>query len=461
MKQQSYIAGLDVGSSSVTLAVRLVDERGGGSDQVFYAMSPSRGVTGNVVSNGYDVQGVIRNVCAQAERKLGFRIETVNLTLTGGRVKCAPYAARLKCEGKEANSNFTIISEADLQQIENKIIQYALSNTQVVFDREPVRYLADNREIRGSKVGTYAEEFGCDYNLFIAEKEYRDKLLRAVRNSGLEIASICLGARATAMSILNQEQRIRGVAVLDIGLERSELVVYENDRIQHYAWIAIGGAHVTRDIMERFGDRYEEAERRKLSEVNLVIRSADEGGDGGSIISSDEMTPDGSPTLGGVVKFRLHDLVEHVASALRSWGVAGLLSNNHGLLITGGGAVLPGCAEFMERSFHLDLIGIPLRVAYGAPATFELVSCDESQTVSSTMLLSSSIGLLHLAEQMGRIAVVKGSVPPVEQESVSENMPVEQELVEDNSFISKFFSRARSFLGGLVGSPEDEEFVDD
>ena len=60
------------------------------------------------------------------------------------------------------------------------------------------------------------------------------------------------------------EERMGGVAVVDIGAHTSNLVYYDGDSMLYAAGLPISGDHFTRDICELKALSFEEAERLKF-----------------------------------------------------------------------------------------------------------------------------------------------------------------------------------------------------
>jgi len=65
---------------------------------------------------------------------------------------------------------------------------------------------------------------------------------------------------AAAYACVHAEARARGAAVLDLGLQSTDLVIYDGDAMLLAASVPVWGDHLTRDIATIFKVTYEDAE---------------------------------------------------------------------------------------------------------------------------------------------------------------------------------------------------------
>ena len=137
------------------------------------------------------------------------------------------------------------------------------------------------------------------------------------------------------------------MALLDIGLHSSDLVVYDGDAIVHTASLPICTEHFTRDVSLGLIVSYEDAERLKiqygcailgLTSDNCLIE----------VPSLDGRRLRDAPRrmLNDVLEARAEELFFMVKNELRSIGIEGLFE---GIVLTGGGARLNGMCDMAER----------------------------------------------------------------------------------------------------------------
>jgi cell division protein FtsA len=85
-----------------------------------------------------------------------------------------------------------------------------------------------------------------------------------VTRVGLDINDIVLEQLAASQSVLSDDERDLGVALLDIGGGTSYIAVFWEGSIRHTAVIPVGGFYVTSDIATGFRTPLNEAEKIKI-----------------------------------------------------------------------------------------------------------------------------------------------------------------------------------------------------
>lgn len=440
------IAALDIGSTKITLAVCPVNDSCEKERVIYLGSVDSKGIANYTVSNQSDVVACIRSLVSRMERELEHTIDHVHVAYMGGRIECKPYQAKVGCKTVEDKSTNTIISEADLKRLEEESEKYLQGNTHLIFDKEPVQYLADGERITSSVVNTYARECACDYNLFIAEQRAHDRLRRAMENAGLAVDSMRLGVRGCVEATTDLRQRQQGIAVLDIGTTRSQLVVYMGDRIQHYAWLPVGGKHITDDIAQGRAIDHREAEIQKIQagrKLESCIDRIIEGNDDG-------MTENGMPSVEYIIYARILDFVNLIMQKFAEWNIGCRLGVN-GLLLTGGGACFDGMHTIFEKLMATKTVGPRMSVNLGISTIYKCKCITDTSDQAALLRGATAIGLVHAAEEMRQRAIDQGSAPrhrPQEVHVESQEPDHDQEA-EDTSLLGRFLGRIAKSIGGV------------
>jgi len=153
---------------------------------------------------------------------------------------------------------------------------------------------------------------------------------------------------AAAYACVHSEARARGVAVLDMGIQSTDLVIYDGDSMLLAASVPVWGDHLTRDIAMIFKVTYEDAECLKQEYgCALLGLTADS-----SLI--EVPSPEGRPSrearrseLNEILEARAEELFLYVRSELQRVGMERHLYE--GIILTGGGALLNGMCDMAER----------------------------------------------------------------------------------------------------------------
>ncbi|MCL5021701.1 MAG: cell division protein FtsA [Bacteroidetes bacterium] len=164
---------------------------------------------------------------------------------------------------------------------------------------------------------------------------------KCVERAGLKVEELVLQPLASSYSVLTDDEKEVGVALLDIGGGTTDLAVFEDRTIRHTAVIPIAGDHITTDIRKGLGILPEQAEELKVNHGYAMV----------SEVVDDE--PILIPGIGGrkpieinkkllaqIIQPRIEELLDIVAMEIKRSGYSRHLSA--GIVLTGGGALLKG-----------------------------------------------------------------------------------------------------------------------
>jgi cell division protein FtsA len=187
-------------------------------------------------------------------------------------------------------------------------------------------------------------------------------LTRAVLQTGLEIEDLVLAPCAAAEAVLSKRQKDLGVCLLDLGAGTTSLAVYEEGDLLHTAVLPIGSMHITNDIAIGLRSSIETAEKVKLQFGHCEPKAVDKAEE--IDLSKLDPSEDQSASRAYVVEIieaRLEEIFSMAAGELKKIQRDGKLPA--GIVLTGGGAKLPGVVEFSKKHLRLPtVLGHPQNV---------------------------------------------------------------------------------------------------
>jgi cell division protein FtsA len=159
-----------------------------------------------------------------------------------------------------------------------------------------------------------------------------------------------LNPLASSLSVLTEDEKELGVALVDIGAGTTDVAVYTNGAIRHTAVIPIAGDLITSDIAMALRTPTKDAEDIKVESGHAKQLLADPEtqvevpglGDRGPRMLSRQ-------ALAGVIEPRIEEIFTLVHQVLRDSGCEEVLSS--GIVLTGGSAIMPGMVELGEDIF--------------------------------------------------------------------------------------------------------------
>jgi cell division protein FtsA len=176
-------------------------------------------------------------------------------------------------------------------------------------------------------------------------------IVSAVHGAHLAVEESVFEAIAAGYAAVLPEDRARGAAIVDMGAQSTELAIYDGDSLLLATSIPIGGDHFTRDLARLFKVNYDFAEALKRQFGSAVTESVPEtalvelpSGDGRGVREASRRQ------LNEILEARAEQIFEHVYNEVLRVGMEEALLE--GVVLTGGGALLPEICDVAERIMH-------------------------------------------------------------------------------------------------------------
>lgn len=264
------------------------------------------------------------------------------------------------------------ISPRDVENAVNAAMQATPTPQRSFLHVEPLRYHIDDGEAVDNPVGQAGKMLAVEACVVTAPTEALNALKACARQAGVEVDELIAGPKASALSVLSEEEREQGALLIDLGAGTMGLAAFAGEGLVHCETIAVGGVRLTRDLALRLKTTFAAAER-----VKLHFGAVGEACDPREAVQAPKLGPDGrleaSTTLRGVIAEtltpRLYEMLLTARAHLNKAGFAGAAGPQRAVLV-GGGAMIPGV-----RDLAVEALGMPVRL--GRP--FELCGFDHGE----------------------------------------------------------------------------------
>src|SRR6185312_12491507 len=130
--------------------------------------------------------------------------------------------------------------------------------------RFPQHFVVDDHPGHRDPRGMLASNLEINVHLLTASIQEHNSLVGAVNQAHMAVEESVSEAFAASYAVALPENRREGIAVIVIGSESTEMVVYYGDAMQLATSVRICGDHFTRDLAQSLCIGYEDAERVKL-----------------------------------------------------------------------------------------------------------------------------------------------------------------------------------------------------
>jgi cell division protein FtsA len=351
MKHET-VCGLDIGTTK-TCAVVAVDGPNG-LEIVGVGEAPSLGMRKGVV---VDLDATIKSIEAateKAERMAGVHVGDVFVGITGDHIRSTNNRAVVATTSDDRE-----VSVADVRRVvdASKIIN--LPADRQIIHALPRFFTVDGQDGVEDPVGMAGGRLEVDTHIITGGSSFITNVLKCVHRAGLEAAGLVFEPLASSASTLYPEEKQVGVVLLDIGGGTTDIAVYSLGSAIFTATIPVGGNILTNDISLGLKTSLGEAEEVKKQfgagvaeggEQSFSVRGLD--GKTSKDVTTQQLKSIVVPRVLETLRMSKQKIVENVPRDL----VLGEV------VLTGGGALLPGIIPIAE-----DVFGLPTRV--GVPAT--------------------------------------------------------------------------------------------
>ncbi|MCK4574758.1 MAG: cell division protein FtsA, partial [candidate division Zixibacteria bacterium] len=218
----------------------------------------------------------------------------------------------------------------------------------------PQEYSVDDQSGVKDPTGMTGVRLEVEAHIVTASVTTARNIYRALERCNLDVDHIVLESLATSETLLNEGELDAGVIVVDIGGDITNLSIFYDGAIRHTAVISLGGRNVTNDIAIGLRTPVDQAETLKL---NCGAAMA-------SIVDAEEMISvpgaAGRPlrevsrnVLATIIEPRMEEILSLVIREIKKVGLSEMPTG--GVVLTGGGAMLPGTIELAEQIFDMPV----------------------------------------------------------------------------------------------------------
>lgn len=350
-----YAVGLDVGSSATRCVICLLED--GRIRLLGFGEADSRGWSKGRLSDQGAATDSIRMAVEEAERTAQVSIDAAVLGLGGSTV-----------EGSNSRGLYEFgrpreIDPGDLGYAVELASRVRIHEDRFLLQVIPQDFTVDGRAGYRNPKGATCSRLEANVHVITTAAHDHQSLVSAVHQAHLGVEETVFEPIAAAYASILQEDRCRGVALVDIGAQSTDMVVYDGEALLHAASLAVSADHFTRDVAFGFTVSYEDAESLKkeygcailglTSDSSLIEVPSAEGR------SAREAT---RRQLNEILEARAEELFLYVRNELAKVGMEQQLLE--GIVLTGGGALLNGMCDMAERVINCQARnGLPIGIA--------------------------------------------------------------------------------------------------
>jgi cell division protein FtsA len=350
------IVGLDVGTTTVCAVIGQYNENNV-LEITGVGTHPSSGLRRGVVVN---IEATVKSIVSAveaAEMMSGREVQDVYTGIAGAHIEGINSRGVVAVTGKDKE-----ITKEDVDRVIDAAKAIVVPMDRAIMHVIPQEFVVDEQGGIKNPIGMIGVRLEAEVHIITGSVSSAQNILKSVNRAGLRVNEIILESLAASKAILSQDEKDLGVLLIDLGGGTSNIILFLEGSPYHTNIISIGGAQVTSDLSIILKTPLDSAEKIKKQHGCCYMDGAYE---------DEEVN---IPGVGGrppqkisrkrivqIIQPRMAEIFSIIKEETDKKGYFNRLGG--GVVLTGGGALLPGTAELAAEVFNLPArIGVPRRM---------------------------------------------------------------------------------------------------
>ncbi|RXJ60242.1 cell division protein FtsA [Candidatus Marinarcus aquaticus] len=344
------ILAIDIGSSSIT-AVIAQNDLNNKINILGAKVEESEGINKGLITNIEVASEAIKEAVKSVDEGTASKIDSTYVSISAAYTK-----------GVRSSGSVNVPNGQITQTEINQVLQMALYNATIVPEYDvvhvlPIYYKVDDSQLIDNPLNMNGARLEVAVYIVTAKKTALTNIKSALKSSNLEIKNFVLSGYASAIAVLNEEQKRFGAAILDIGGSTTDIVCFKGKSIVYNDFLPVGSMNITNDLSIMLRTPPNAAETIKMKYANLHSGSASGHEDESTIkkikipIIGDEQNTKEMPldSVQTIIHARVEEILVLAKERIKKSGISDSLGA--GIVITGGMSQLPGIKELAELIF--------------------------------------------------------------------------------------------------------------
>jgi cell division protein FtsA len=359
--KSTILAALDIGSTKICCLIAELQpqkQRGVVDPKqlvkvIGFGQTLSRGVRGGAIVDVNEAECAVRLAVDAAERMASVAIDSVYVSVSGGRPHSQSYSGRVRTQTG-------VVTPRDLENAVSAALVNVSVGNRSVLHLAPVSHGLDSVGNIAKPLGLHGEELHAELAVTTIDPAYLRNLELVVERSHLHAAGFVIAPYAAAKSALTTDELELGSLVVDLGGAMTTIGLFANGKLVAADSVPLGGMHVTNDVAQGLSTTIAHAERMKTLFGTVLPNGHSER----DMLAVPLLGERGVDTVHKVPKSyltnilapRLEEIFELVAAKISGRGFASLAAGR--VVLTGGGSQLTGV-----RDLATSILGRQVRLA--------------------------------------------------------------------------------------------------
>ena len=388
MQDVEIITSVDIGTTKIGC---FIAELSGDSIRIIgVGSSQSDGLKYGVVVDVDKTVRSIQSAVKKAEDMADLDVDSVFVGIAGDHIRSINGRGVVAVSGENSE-----VTSDDVRRVIDAAKAVALPIDREIIHILPQEFMVDDMKGIRDPVGMKGVRLEAEVHIVTGAIASAQNIHRCIEKAGYNVADIVLEPLASSYSVLNEDQKELGCIIIDIGGGTSDIAMFYEGCIRHTSVVALGGKNVTNDLAIVLRTPLDAAEKLKIEHGRVLHSEAD--GHAYVTVTDVNHVSDrkiSKNLLVDIIQPRMAEILSLAFEEIKKSDYINLMTT--GLVLTGGGSLLPGTVELAE-----DIFSMPVRL--GVPQGFTGMIEEAGNPQSATGVGLIIYGKKHMHELDGHM----------------------------------------------------------
>ncbi|MCL2880453.1 MAG: cell division protein FtsA [Treponema sp.] len=356
MANEGLVVGLDIGTTKVCAVIGERNEQGI-LEITGVGNCPSTGLRKGVVVNIEATLKAVAQAIEAAEMMSGREVHDCWTGIGGSHIDGINSRGVVAITGKKSERE---IGPEDVARVIEAARAVVIPMDRRILEVIPQNYIVDDQKGIRDPLDMIGVRLEAEVHIITCSVTSAQNLIKCVNRAGFRVNDLILQSLAAGRSVLTEEEKELGTALIDFGGGTTNVLVYSDGSPYSTFTIPAGGAQVSGDISILSNVSMETAEKIKIEsgccwdgmledDEDIIVPGV--GGRAPQHIPRSRVL--------SIIKPRMEEILKMVKERLDKLGIVRPLGA--GVVLTGGGAQLSGLVELANRILRLPTrVGGPI-----------------------------------------------------------------------------------------------------
>jgi len=257
MSLNNPVGIIELGNISIKCLIFKVNNRNN-PEILSTSKTPSEGIHNGTVTNLVRATKAIRLCISDAEKQAEVSLKKINVIIEQPEFLCTKFSKSKKINGSKIYKSDIefLLSEAKKQVTLNDSKQSIVH----IFNHN---YIVDGKTFIEEPIDVHADYLSHEMTFITMPKNNIKNIYQTFIDCDIEIERFISCSFALAAQLLNSSELHYGSILLDIGFEKTSLIIFKNLAIINSITFPLGSNHITKDLSKVCSLSLEESEKIK------------------------------------------------------------------------------------------------------------------------------------------------------------------------------------------------------